>query len=45
MKIMIARETIIEQFKTEVEAAKKYDYYVKKYKLNRKLNFPDDFNK
>lgn len=29
-------------FKTELEAAKKYDYYVKKYKLNRELNFPDE---
>jgi hypothetical protein len=32
----------IKSFKTELEAAKKYDYYVKKYKLNRELNFPDD---
>lgn len=38
----IQKKRITKYFLTELEAAKKYDYYVKKYKLNRELNFPDD---
>lgn len=30
-----------ELFSDEKEAAEKYDFYVKKYQLNRELNFPD----
>ncbi len=30
---------VIETFKTELEAAHKYDYYIKKYNLKRKGNF------
>jgi hypothetical protein len=42
MRICINNDIIEERFNTPIEAAKKYDYYVKKYKLNRELNFPDE---
>jgi hypothetical protein len=33
---------IEENFYTELEAAKKHDFYIKKFKLDRELNFPDN---
>ncbi len=39
MNIKIGKKTIKEYFKTELEAAHKYDYYIKKYNLKRKGNF------
>jgi hypothetical protein len=41
-RIRINGKHIAGIFGSELEAAKKYDYYVKKYKLNRELNFPDE---
>ena len=38
MNIKIGEKSIREYFKTEAEAAHKYDYYIKKYKLKRKDN-------
>jgi len=39
MKISVKNEYIEEFFKDELEAARKYDYYIKKFNLKRKGNF------
>jgi hypothetical protein len=39
MCIRFDGRTIYENFKDEVEAAKKYDFYIQKFKLNKKGNF------
>jgi len=39
MKISINGKNISECLKNELECAKRYDYYIKKYKLKRKGNF------
>jgi hypothetical protein len=38
--IEIEKKRVIHECESELEAAKEYDRYVKKYKLDRKLNFP-----